>query len=630
MSSANHRFLSSFSGDRLLRPLYLLLPALLLMMMTQGVRAEAPADWWKPEWTARKKITLNTGAGGVAINTPLGSPAVLVRLSADFAFASAKEDGTDLRFVSKDNKTVFAYHIERWDSLLNEALVWVKVPELASGASTEFWLYYGNAAAESTNDPKGTYDASTLGVYHFSETGGTQDSSPAGVNAEGTPVPVATALIGGGVRFTGQNSLTLPAHPALGWTEGGPLTLSVWVKPATLGPNAIIFSRRENINAFLLGLDSGVPFVSITNGAGTNRTPAAAPVTAGTWNHLAVTVLNGTTTLYLNGESYGTLPSGLPGMGSVSSIGRDLPLGENVAGYAGELDELEIASVTRSAGAIKFAAVNQGSTPEAAALQVVAAEESAGAAEHSELTEHLNLIKDISKSLTFDGWVVIWLCGILAVIGWGVAIGKLVYLQKISKSSKVFLKQWQTISTDITALDHADEDHVKSMGGKTSRAEQKAMKESPLFHLYHLGSQEIQHRVSNANGSFNGLSERSITSIRALLDGGATRETQRLQSKLVFLTIGIAGGPYLGLLGTVIGVMITFAVIAKSGEVDINSIAPGIAGALLATVAGLAVAIPALFAYSYLASRIKDAVLSMNTFIEEFIARIAEAYPSKE
>ena len=92
----------------------------------------------------------------------------------------------------------------------------------------------------------------------------------------------------------------------------------------------------------------------------------------------------------------------------------------------------------------------------------------------------------------------------------------------------------------------------------------------------------------------------------------------------VFLTIGIAGGPYLGLLGTVIGVMITFAVIAKSGEVEVNSIAPGIAGALLATVAGLAVAIPALFIYSYLSSRIKDVVSNMETFIDEFITRMAE------
>ncbi|MDB6134115.1 MAG: biopolymer transporter ExbB [Verrucomicrobiales bacterium] len=605
-----------------------------LLLMLAGITAswaEGPANWWKPEWTARKKITINTGAEGVGLPSPPGSPAVLVRLSSDFAFGTAKEDGSDLRFVSGDNKTLLPFHIERWDNLLNEAVAWVKVPDLKINAATDIWLYYGNPAAERASDPKATYDEDTLGVYHFSENGGAPaDSSPAGVNAEGIAVPVATALIGGGVRFTGQNSLTIPANPALGWTAGGALTVSIWVKPATLGPNAIILSRRENGQHFLLGMDAGAPFMAVKGANEEIRSPGSPAMSTGTWHHLAVTALNGTFTLYVDGESRVTLTSALPGLAGPISIGRDDISSGNVAGFAGELDELEISKITRSAGAIKLAAVNQGGTVDAAKLLTVAAEEASGGGEHSEIAEHLNLIRGISKSLTFDGWVVIWLCTILAVIGWAVAIGKVFYLNRIAKSSKVFLKQWKTISNDITALDHTDEDSVRSMGGGTNSQDQRAMWESPLFHLYHLGSQEIQHRITNARGDFKGLSERSITSIRALLDGGATRETQKLQSKLVFLTIGIAGGPYLGLLGTVIGVMITFAVIAKSGEVDINSIAPGIAGALLATVAGLAVAIPALFAYSYLASRIKDSILSMNTFIEEFIARIAEAYPSND
>lgn len=97
---------------------------------------------------------------------------------------------------------------------------------------------------------------------------------------------------------------------------------------------------------------------------------------------------------------------------------------------------------------------------------------------------------------------------------------------------------------------------------------------------------------------------------------------------LILLTISIAGGPYVGLLGTVVGVMITFAIIAKTGEVEVNSIAPGIASALLATVAGLVVAIPALFIYSYLNGRIKDLLAGMQVFIDEFIAKMAEFYPT--
>ncbi|MGC4665521.1 MotA/TolQ/ExbB proton channel family protein, partial [Escherichia coli] len=86
--------------------------------------------------------------------------------------------------------------------------------------------------------------------------------------------------------------------------------------------------------------------------------------------------------------------------------------------------------------------------------------------------------------------------------------------------------------------------------------------------------------------------------IRASLDASVTRLTQRLNSQMVWLTIAISGGPFLGLLGTVVGVMITFAAIAASGDVNINAIAPGTAAALVATVCGLGVAIPCLFGYN--------------------------------
>jgi biopolymer transport protein ExbB len=95
---------------------------------------------------------------------------------------------------------------------------------------------------------------------------------------------------------------------------------------------------------------------------------------------------------------------------------------------------------------------------------------------------------------------------------------------------------------------------------------------------------------------------------------------------MVLLTIAISGGPFLGLLGTVVGVMITFAAIAAVGDVNVNSIAPGIAAALVATVAGLGVAIPALFGYNYLASRVKNISADQQVFADELIAKIAESY----
>jgi biopolymer transport protein ExbB len=70
--------------------------------------------------------------------------------------------------------------------------------------------------------------------------------------------------------------------------------------------------------------------------------------------------------------------------------------------------------------------------------------------------------------------------------------------------------------------------------------------------------------------------------------------------------------------------MITFAAVAQAGDVNINAIAPGISAALLATVAGLAVAIPALFGYNYLLSRVREIATDMAAFVDTLVTRLGE------
>ena len=147
---------------------------------------------------------------------------------------------------------------------------------------------------------------------------------------------------------------------------------------------------------------------------------------------------------------------------------------------------------------------------------------------------------------------------------------------------------------------------------------------SNLFKLYQAGLREIKKRQHE--GEKLSLSGASMDAIKAAIDADLVRETQRQNAGMVLLTIAISGGPFLGLLGTVVGVMITFAAIAAAGDVNVNAIAPGIAAALLATVAGLAVAIPALFGYNYLASRIKNITIAMQIFVDEFVTRSAELF----
>jgi biopolymer transport protein ExbB len=146
-----------------------------------------------------------------------------------------------------------------------------------------------------------------------------------------------------------------------------------------------------------------------------------------------------------------------------------------------------------------------------------------------------------------------------------------------------------------------------------------------LLAIYDTGVREVHDRLKGGRCLPDGsIAPQSLAAIRAAMDAQMVREIQRLNNLMVLLTIAIAGGPFIGLMGTVIGVMITFAAIAASGDVNVNSIAPGIAAALLATVAGLAVAIPSLFGYNYFQVRIKDTVADMNVFVDEIVTRIAE------
>jgi biopolymer transport protein ExbB len=241
--------------------------------------------------------------------------------------------------------------------------------------------------------------------------------------------------------------------------------------------------------------------------------------------------------------------------------------------------------------------------------------------EHNPILEHLSLFGTIAKNMQFDGWAVIFLCCIMAAIGWGVAIMKFMYLNRVETGTKAFMQLWHQGSRDLTKLE-------ETIDKQANKRILRKLKMSPLYHIYHIGSQEIANRIGSTVSK--ALSARSIQAIKASLDTGVVREIQRLNQNLVFLTISIAGGPYLGLLGTVVGVMITFAVISKTGEVEVASIAPGIASALLATVFGLLVAIPALFIYSYLAGRIKDTIATMETFIDEFVTKMAEFYNDVE
>jgi len=286
--------------------------------------------------------------------------------------------------------------------------------------------------------------------------------------------------------------------------------------------------------------------------------------------------------------------------------------------YSGELDELEVANTARSTDWIKAAARSQGLV---APLVLYGGDSQKEGGGESYFVTTL-------RSVTVDGWVIISILAVMFVAAVLIMGVKTVFLSRVASGNRKFLTEFNKMAEDPAALEsQRGQSEPDSSGASLELG--GAFGISTLWPLYHHGMRETMKRLEGKPASADRvrtLSPQSIEAIRAGLDATVTRLTQRLNGQMVWLTIAISGGPFLGLLGTVVGVMITFAAIAASGDVNINAIAPGTAAALVATVAGLTVAIPCLFGYNYLNTRVKEIVAEMRVFADEFVARIAENY----
>ncbi len=583
---------------------------LLTLVLALAVPQIAHA-WWSGDWTERKKITLDTTASGLAIKQELTAPLVLLRLhTGNFAFDGAKVDGADLRFVAEDDKTPLKYHIEKFDGLAQIALVWVQVPKIQPGSKEHhIWLYYGNENAVAGDDAKGSFDVNQTSVLHFGEAqGAPKDMTVYGNHAaqfDGSHIP--GGLIGPAVAFDGKQSLQIPASATMKMTAADGATISFWIKPSAAQSTPIL-TLRDGKSAIVIGMDGSQAYAKVEGGAKPVETPRAGNLAAGAWHHVAVSVAK-ELTLYVDGQPVAATPVEMPAMQGEVLLGR---------GFQGEVDELAIANVARSADAITLAALSQG--PDTKLLSL-GEDESA----ESGSTSYFGVIL---QSVTLDGWVVIAFLMVMAAISWMVMVGKALVINKTFKANKEFLDSFHKLKVTETAKldaeDKAEDTDIQdsalmlALFGKHDHYQNAS-----LYHLYHVGVQEVKHRVNKGNKT---LSPQAINAIKAALDGRLVRENQKLNNLMVLLTIAISGGPFLGLLGTVVGVMITFAAIAATGDVNVAAIAPGIAAALVATVAGLVVAIPALFGYNYLGSRIKNITADMHVFVDELIGRFAEAY----
>ena len=556
---------------------------LLPLLMPSTARA-----WWNEDWKQRTVITLNTSTAGVPVKESLSNAVIPVRLhSGNFDFVNAKGDGSDLRVVAGDDKTALKFWIERFDSVNELAVLWVAVPAILPGTDKNtVYIYGGNdkaaTDANGAGDAASVADAATLAVFHFAEKDGVAADQNGTIKAAGPAALEPNGLLGQSVRLSGA-PLVWPDSDKLRIAADQPFSVLLWVRPDTARGTLFKHGALQlNLNAGKL--EAKVGSISVNGGT----------LAAAAWSQVVLTVGGGKATVYLNGESAGDAA-----VTKVPAITGDVRIGE---GYQGLADELEIANVARSADWIRLAYA-----AESADAKLVASKtETPDAAKSSGSNSYFGVL---FKSLTPDAWAIIIILGVMFLIAAAVMVSKSLYVSRTAGANRRFLTLFR------------DSQDVMTVGTADANAQFNA---SPLYRLYCAGLRELVKREIGPHN--RNLSGPSLDAVKAAVDADSVRESQELNSMMVLLTIAISGGPFLGLLGTVVGVMITFASIAAAGDVNVNAIAPGIAAALLATVAGLGVAIPSLFGYNYLASRIKNLASDMQIFIDEFVTRVAEAY----
>lgn len=622
---------------------------LLIVILMAILFPQISQAWWNEEWSFRKPIkVVADGFNPSQIKTSLnkdGIPelTVLVRLhSGNFGsfFMDANEKGNDVRFIAGDDKTALKYHIEKWDALNNMALVWVKVPiENTAGGpmgGDQIWMYYGNPSAAKGDDYGGSFDENTALLYHFENAAGgvVQDRTAYGLNPDPASYNVETnlaSILGVGAKFNGKSIIKVPQAPnsaidtAKGWT------FSTWIKlPAQEAAAAqgqqvegaapvaseasqeemVVLHVQDGAAQLILSVKGSTAWATyIAADGGIYETPKTAVVTPGKWKHLSLLLNQGAISVLVDGRALSTVQVPLVSMQSAITIGA-MPNGSK--GLIADVDEIVVSSVARSIDWMKALVAVQG----AGSSNLVYGEDEDHSAEGGSM--EVAYLLTILKSIDTIGWADIGILMFMALVCVVVIINKQMYLGRVLSSNKQFLKQFKGIDSS----DDSDENSILRFMGDA-----KQFRASNLFKIYFDGATELKLRVGSTVGAQAAdLRQQSVDAIKAAMDASVIRELQRLNSQMVLLTISISGGPFLGLLGTVLGVMITFAAIAATGDVNISAIAPGVSAALMTTVAGLFVAIPALFAYNWLNSKIKNITVDMKVFTDEMISKIAEQH----
>ena len=242
------------------------------------------------------------------------------------------------------------------------------------------------------------------------------------------------------------------------------------------------------------------------------------------------------------------------------------------------------------------------------------------------------------SNATVEGKITVLALLVLSLFSWTIIITKFRQLLIASKATKRFMADYSA-TRDPLDIQRKGEEACKQYEG------------APAYQLYIRGADELAYHLKNnpvmvnTTASFNHnpdaphgntdflakatkvkISMASFDAVKVILEEAASAEAIGLEKGMIVLSTAVAGGPFIGLLGTVWGVMSTFAGIAESHAATLTAMAPGVAAALVATVTGLLVAIPAMFGYNFMVTTIRHLTQELDGFASRFANQIEHVY----
>ena len=220
---------------------------------------------------------------------------------------------------------------------------------------------------------------------------------------------------------------------------------------------------------------------------------------------------------------------------------------------------------------------------------------------------------------TVAGKMVLLLLAIGSIFSWSIMITKLRVIQFAKKQNLRFRAAFRQDRQPLRLF----EKNARFAG-------------SPNFNVYRAGCQELTFQLlgsAEVDETFRArleiadkISPAQMHAVNAAMERAVGETALGLESQMILLATAVSGSPFLGLLGTVWGVMDTFTDVAIAGSPNLATMAPGVSAALITTVTALCVAIPAMFGYNFLVTSIRGMIVEMDNFAAELASEFEHRY----